>query len=87
MRAAQGRKDSGPPRTKGDAPILSSQGACTQDAEQITGLGMPTECWERFSTHIKEIATLCGLSVKVDKRYIDPIGVVYIKFNRKEKDV
>jgi len=62
----------------------SSSGAAE---DECSGLGMPDACWQRIDKHIRRLATEFGLSAKIKERYIDTLGIVYIEFFRKEKDV
>jgi len=47
-------------------------------------VAMPLACWERFGKQLVKIGTCCGLSVKMYRRYTDPVEVVFLKFSRKE---
>ena len=66
---------------------LESQSSAGAWQDECSGLSMPESCWKRFGRHIRTIATYGGLTVKIVERYTDPLGVVYVVFVRKEKDV
>lgn len=83
MRAASGKFAGGAPRTTtADKNMLANTYTFSDD---ITGLGMPEPCWNRFNKHIRSIAKQCGLTCEILDRYADPTGVVYVQFTRKVK--
>jgi len=81
MRAARERSTRGRPPEVG--PVYQ-RGEMAADISGPTGVAMPLACWERFGKQLVKIGTCCGLSVKMYRRYTDPVEVVFLKFSRKE---
>jgi len=91
MRAARGRPTSGPPKSADNFSgrmefMFGSHGSLGKKDNEVHGLLVPEPCWERIRKHIKAIATCAGLVVKSGRRYVDPAGVVYVVFVRRELD-